>query len=64
VAFTKSAQGYAENRTRMEYFDNNDRYWDRTEDKSTGKVTYTRKTPFEHHQQVVTYNGANDVTRE
>jgi hypothetical protein len=48
VSFTKSAQEYAENRTKMEYFDNNEDYWDRTEDKSTGKVTYVRKTPYEH----------------
>ncbi len=39
----------------MEYFDKRTEYWDRSE--KDGKVTYTRKTPFE----VIQYgeNGAS-----
>lgn len=62
VTFTKSSQEFAENRTRMEYFDNRDKYWNRSE--KDGNVTYTRKTPFEHHQKEVTYDGANGFTKE
>jgi len=43
----------------MEYFDKNNKYWDRNE--KNGVVTYTRKTPFEHHQKVIKYTGINDV---
>ena len=63
VTFTESARGFAENRTRMEYFDNREKYWKREED-DNGNVTYTRKTPFEHHQKEVTYDGANGFTKE
>lgn len=62
VTFTKSAQEYAENRTRMEYFDNREKYWNREE--KDGNVTYTRKTPFDHHQKEMTYDGANGYTKE
>ena len=62
VTFTKSAQNFAENRTRMEYFDNRDKYWNRSE--KDGKVIYTRKTPLEHHKKVITYNGANELMQE
>lgn len=62
VTFTKSAQEYAENRTRMEYFDNREKYWNREE--KDGNVTYTRKTQFDHHQKEMTYDGANGYTKE
>jgi hypothetical protein len=42
----------------MKYFDERKSAWERHEE--NGRVTYTRTTPFEHHQKVITYNGIND----
>ena len=62
VSFTKSAQEYEGNRKKMEDFDKKSNIWSRNEE--NGKVTYTRKIPYDHHKQTITYNGINDVVKK
>ena len=61
VIFEKDSTNNEENKRKMEYFDKRSEYWDRHE--KGGRVTYTRKTPFEHHQQVIRYSGINGVEK-
>lgn len=61
VIFEKDSTNNEENKHKMEYFDKRSEYWDRHE--KGGRVTYTRKTPFEHHQQVIRYSGINGVEK-
>jgi len=61
VIFEKDSTDNEENKRKMEYFDKRKEYWERSE--KHGRVTYTRKTPFEHHQQVIRYSGINGVEK-
>ncbi len=62
VSFDKSAQSNEENQRKMRYFEQRLNFWDKTVDKD-GKITYTRKVPYQSHQKIINYSGINGIEK-